>query len=472
MLNARLALRLKNLWRHPGFWVAVVIVFLALLLLLWPSEPPLGNHSPQDQGHRDHSHHDHSRSNHNTPAANPASVSLPIVGDTQYTCAMHPQVRSSDPNERCPICGMALVPVMQPAAATDEKAVSLTLGPRAMALAQVRVTPVQRRALNSERRLSGRIAVDESGYKTVSARMAGRLDKLHINTTGSRVTEGEPLLEIYSPDLVSAQQELLQAIRLGEAQNQRLVREKLRLLGLASSEIDAIANNGKVRDRLVLRAPASGVVLTRHVAEGDYVSTGQTLFTLADLTRVWARLEAYETDLSPLNVGQKVSLTLAAYPGKSFTGELIFIAPVLDLPSRTAEVRVALDNPDGLLKPGLLTQARVAMDQSATLVVPDTAPLITGQRALVYVQSPEDKSQFSPREVTLGHRSEGYYSVIDGLDEGELVVTHGAFRLDSELQIRGLPSLMAPTGGSAPAHDHGGQNEQGDHIEHGGHNHD
>ncbi|MDQ2077086.1 efflux RND transporter periplasmic adaptor subunit [Marinimicrobium sp. ABcell2] len=473
-----------------GLLAAVVVL---VLILLWRLLAP-------GDAHRDHVHRtDDAPPQDQTTDAELSPQQSPgvNVGQTLYTCSMHPQVRSTDPDARCPICGMALIPV-----ATDEhdhddsvaaeETPGLRLSPRAIALSNIRTAPVEYRAITATLSLPGRVDYDETRQRVIAARMAGRLDTLHVNFTGAQVEAGDPLVEIYSPELISAQEELLQAARRlpgsesgalgdGARMTYQAARERLRLLGVSTQEIAAIEERGEVRDQLRIHAPMNGLVVTRHSTEGEYVNTGDPLFTLADLSRLWVQLEAYERDLNQLAVGQPVHVQLSAHPGETYEGQITFIQPRVDEARRTAQVRVEVANPEGRLKPGMLAQGLVQAEQPTALVIPASAPLLTGTRALVYVQDPTDDQRFRAREVTLGARLGDHYQVRSGLAEGERVVSHGAFRIDSELQIRGMPSMMAPEGNGAPAHDHGNgngheghggaQQEDTDHSNHGHHNH-
>jgi Cu(I)/Ag(I) efflux system membrane fusion protein len=417
---------------------------------------------------------------HGAPmSAAPDDAQAPADAQRMYTCSMHPQVRSSDPNGKCPICGMDLIPVPLDEGDDMEEpgdAPKLRMTPRSAALMQVEVRRVERLPLQIPVELFGRLEPDETRLRTIAAWMPGRLDWLHADFTGVQVREGQPMVRIYSPKLIAAQEELLQAVRAdrelaGEGvgivqETTRLTidasRDRLRLLGLSASQIQAMERRGRVDDLVTIPAPASGVVIERLAARGDYVETGQPIYRMADLSHLWAQLEVYESDLRWLAVGQKAYFKTESFPGEQFEGAVAFVDPTLDERKRTARVRVAIANPEGRLKPGMFVRGTVATDAPADaaslpLVIPASAPLITGRRAVVYVQLPDaDRPTFEPRDVVLGPRTGDWYIVQEGLVEGELVVARGAFKIDSELQIRGRPSMMQPEGGAPPVHDHGG----------------
>lgn len=367
-----------------------------------------------------------------------------------WTCSMHPQIRQPKPG-LCPLCGMDLVPVetdSAPAAALRQ----LMLSPAARALAEVAVVPVERRFVPVEIRMVGKVQFDETRLAYLSSRVPGRIDRLYANYVGMPVHAGDPLADLYSPELVSAQQELLQIAKaVGGAATASLLeaaRERLRRWGLTAEQIAGIEQSGKVRDHVTFYAPLGGVVVEKEAREGQYVEPGMRLFTVADLTRVWVILEAYESDLAWLREGQEVVFEAEAWPGESFKGTIAFIEPVLDPMTRTVKVRVHAPNDDGRLKPEMFVRAiaRAGMPDPAEppLVIPASAPLLTGQRAVVYVAVPGTEGTYEGRDVVLGPRAGDFFIVRKGLQEGDRVVVHGAFKIDSSLQIQGKPSMMTP----------------------------
>lgn len=389
-----------------------------------------------------------------------------------YTCSMHPQVRSVDPRERCPICGMDLIPV--PGGETtrvDGAAPRLSLSPRSAALLQVATVPVERRQAHTSLLLYGTVEVDETRLRHVAAWAPGRLERLFIDQTGIEVRAGEPMVEIYSPPLVAAQQELLQSVaaqqRLPEtaatshrASAEALVaaaRDKLRLLGLSAEQVAEVAARGTVADRITLTAPVSGVVTARDATQGMVVSTGDRMYSVADLSHVWAQLEVHEREVAWVRPAQPVTLRVAAHPGEEWRGMVAFVYPVVEEATRTVRVRVHVPNPGGRLKPGMFVTGEVQppTGHGEELVIPATAALLTGRRAVVYVLVPDaQEPTFEAREVVLGPRVGEEVVVRQGLAAGELVVMRGNFKIDSELQIRGRPSMMAggALGGAGHAH--------------------
>ncbi|MFW6159154.1 MAG: efflux RND transporter periplasmic adaptor subunit, partial [Planctomycetota bacterium] len=434
-----------------------------------------------------------------------------------WTCSMHPQIKLPEPG-LCPICGMELIPLE---ADDDGAARTFKTSEAAKKLMDVRVHPVERRFVTAEVRMPGKVTYDETRLHRISAWVPGRIDRLYVDFTGISVRAGDHMVYLYSPELYSAQEELLQAIEaLKSLERSELgtmketakatveaAREKLRLLGMTKDQIKQVEQRGSANDHVTIYAPSGGIVVKRHADEGQYVRTGSSIYTIADLNHLWVMLDAYETDLPWLHYGQEVQFIAKGYPGETFVGKIAFISPVVDDETRTVRVRVNVPNPgmklkpdmfvEGIVKSKLATGGRVmapdlagkwmcrmhpsvvkesagecdicGMPLSRTetlgyvaaesklrdrpLVIPKSAPLITGKRAVVYVQDPTaDEPAYVGRTIKLGPRAGDWYIVEDGLADGELVVTHGNFKIDSALQIQAEKSMMSLDDADVPEH--------------------
>ncbi len=420
---------------------------------------------------------------------------------TAWTCSMHPQIRQPEPGA-CPICGMDLIPVYS-AGEADEGPRTLTMSEAARALADIQTTDIRRTYPKADIRLAGRLDYDPTREQSLAARFPARIERLFVNFTGIRVDRGEHLAEVYSPDLLTAQRELITAHRADpDSSITRAARDKLLLWDLLPEQVDSILSREAAEDRFVLRAPRGGVVSEKKIQEGDYVKTGDPMFRIVDLAVLWLYLDAYESDLPWLRYGQDVAFTVEAVPGETFHGTIAFIGTEIDPTTRTVPVRVNVPNADGRLKPGMFARgvvaSRIAADgrvyapdlsgkwispmhpevvkehpgqcdvcgmdlvpasslgyvengeQPPPIVVPASAVLRTGKRAVVYLEKTDtDEPTFEGREIVLGPRAGDVFVVRAGLTEGERVVTHGAFKIDSALQIQAKPSMMNP--GDPPA---------------------
>ncbi|MCP4547722.1 MAG: efflux RND transporter periplasmic adaptor subunit [bacterium] len=379
---------------------------------------------------------------------------------SEWTCSMHPQVRQPEFG-LCPLCAMDLIPVGEDTGG-DLGRRELRLSAHARKLASLETALVERRHVDVELRLPGTVEFDETHVKRITAWVAGRLEEVHVNSTYETVAAGQALVDVYSPGLIAAQEELLQALRAVERTGgqgasvlaQRTLaatREKLSLLGLTSEQILTLERTRTTNDRVSIPAPLGGVVLEMNAIEGRFVDRGTPLYTIADLSQVWVQLAAYESDLSLIATGQTVTFESRAWPGEIFAGQVDFIDPVLDEQTRTTRLRVVADNSDGRLKPGMFVHATLLAgvdptdsDDEPPLVIPASAPLITGRRAVVYVAHPREEGRYEGREVVLGARRGDFYEVQSGLFADERVVTRGNFKLDSALQILARPSMMNP----------------------------
>lgn len=403
----------------------------------------------------------------------PVEKTLRETAPQIWTCAMHPQIRQPGPGQ-CPICGMDLIPVTSSPQTTGSER-ELTLSPYAVKLAGIEVAAAERKNVDKKIRIVGKVTYDETKVKTISAWFPGRIDHLYVDFTGTPVKEGDPLADLYSPELYSAQEELLQALALSGSIDQTeftatkevlsrtvdAAREKLRLLGLNAGQIASFEQSRELSEHVAIHSTINGIVIHKNAVEGVYVATGAELYTIADLSDVWVNLDAYESDLEFIRLGQAVELTAEAFPGKLFRGKIAFIDPILNDRTRTVKVRVSLPNPGGSLKPDMFVHAIVhaplkpAMRrEAAPLVVPASAPLITGKRAVIYIEVPGKENTYEGREVVLGQRAGEYYEISEGLSEGDRVVVNGNFKIDSAIQILARPSMMNPEGGVAPAMHH------------------
>ena len=286
-----------------------------------------------------------------------------------WTCSMHPQIRQDKPG-KCPICGMDLIPLKKNVisggdAVSDPDAIRLS--DEAMALADVQTTRVSRSNPVKQVRLYGKIIPDERSLQSQTAYVGGRIERLDIEFTGETVRAGQTLATLYSPELFTAQQELLEAVRMQQPALVQAAREKLRLWNLTDAQIDAIQYSGQASPMVEIKSNTNGIVIAKRVNRGDYVSQGSILFDIANLSRVWAMFDAFEVDLPFLAKGDQVEFTLSAFPGKTYSGRISFIDPILNATTRTARVRVDVANPTLEMKPELLFRKRLSSGPASVL---------------------------------------------------------------------------------------------------------
>lgn len=377
-------------------------------------------------------------------------------GDAVWTCSMDPQVKQPKPG-KCPKCGMDLIKMekgMTPSSDIDPNAVMFS--DEALALANVETIVVGSSAADKEIRLFGKIEPDQRLQQSQSAYVAGRIERLTISAVGDVVSKGQTLAVIYSPELYTAEQELVSALNAASNLSPLTSRpsplvdaavEKLRLLNIPQSQIDEVIKNKKASPYVELKANTSGTVVNKQVEQGDYVKQGQPLLQIANLGHVWAVFQAYESDLPFIHKGQQVQFSAEALPGETFTGRVTFIDPVLNGKTRTVGIRVELSNGGGRFKPEMLLVGNVAasMQRYADegVIIPKSAVLWTGKRSVVYVKDDvEEQPTFLLRQVTLGPSLPDGYVVLDGLAEGEEIVTNGAFAIDAAAQLDGKRSMI------------------------------
>jgi membrane fusion protein, copper/silver efflux system len=398
----------------------------------------------------------------------------------EYFCPMHPSIVRDQPGE-CPICGMKLerrvilfyrhpmdasihsdrpakdemgmdyVPVhsdeAQDGAGVEGRAAIKVLPERAQLLG-VRSEPVGTGSPGGVLRTVGRVAADERRRGVVHAKYEGYVEKLYVDFTGQPVAKGQPLLDLYSPELVASEKEYLVArgaqSRLGEssvpgvaqgaAELAAAARQRLRFFDVGPEDIAALEKTGVARRTITLRAPVSGVVVEKTAVVGTKVSPADGLYEIADLSRLWVLAEVYEKDLGAIRVGRPARITLAAQPGREWRGTVTFVSPTVKAETRTAEARIEVDNRDGVLKPEMFVDVSFEGSSTAGLTVPESAVIPTGERTLVFVDL--GQGRYEPREVVLGARVPGGYEVTHGLSAGERVVVSANFLLDSESSLR------------------------------------
>jgi len=352
----------------------------------------------------------------------------------------------------CPICGMDLIPAE--ASADGLSANQFKLTENALALANIE-TSIVSGGMNSADglMLSGKIQENEKTTAIQTAHFGGRIEKLHINSNGERVYKGQLLALIYSPELVTAQGELLTALSMKETQPglYNAVKNKLKLWKLSEKQINNIESSKKIVENFPVYSNVSGVVTMKMVEEGNYVKAGAPLLKIANLTTVWAHFDAYEKQLSRIQKGGEISITTNANPNEELKGKISFIDPILNTSTRTTIVRVILNNKKGLLKPGMFVQGVLKSNLSTTedtiLSIPKTAVLWTGKRSVVYVKQQGTDPIFEMRSIKLGSVIGDNYEVLEGLSKNEEIVTNGTFTVDAAAQLQGKKSMMNASGG-------------------------
>ena len=371
-----------------------------------------------------------------------------------WTCSMHPDIRRSEEGS-CPICGMELIPVGNEESLNSDV---FQMSEDAMKLANIRTMKVGTDAASKEMRLNGKVTIDERNSYSQSTHIPGRIEKLYVNFTGEEVTRGQRLAVVFSPELVTAQQELLQAYRIREEQPQlyAAVRQKLSNWRISESHMDQIVASGKPLQSFPINADVSGVVTEKFVELGDYVERGMPLYTVADLSQVWVLFDIYESQMAFVEEGSKIEFTVASLPGENFEGEISFVDPLLNSTTRVATARVEVDNSDGKLKPEMfasgVVKSNIGKMDSEEIVIPKSAVLWTGKRSLVYIKKDLDGNVgFELRQVVLGPSLGDSYVIEEGLSKGEEIVVNGTFTVDAAVQLAGKPSMMNSEGATTEA---------------------
>ena len=417
-----------------------------------------------------------------------------LAEKTLYTCGMHPQVVQDHPGD-CPICGMKLVPIRkQPSTAAEKKGNAganrkikyykstmllgeisqtprkdsmgmdmvpvyegedetntISVDPATVQEMNVRTGIVTKGPLRRIIRTVGVIDYNETALADVTTKFRGWIEKLYVDSTGKQVHKGEPLFDIYSPELYSAQSEYVLALNQGASALKQSARQKLKLFDVSEDQIAELEKSRQPQRTLRVDAPIDGIVVEKNVVQGQMVEAGMKLYRLADLGIVWVQSQIYEQDLALLKLGQEAEVSLSYLPDRKFRGRVTYIYPTVDEKTRTAQVRMEFHNPGFFLKPGMFATVELRAElKPAALLVPDSAVLRSGETNTVFVAL--DGGHFEPREVRLGPRADNdSYEVLSGLKEGERVVTSGQFMLDSESQLReAIQKMLSPNATPAP----------------------
>ncbi|MBF0197149.1 MAG: efflux RND transporter periplasmic adaptor subunit [Planctomycetes bacterium] len=464
--------------------IIVPIVILILGILIGRFSSPEGN---QQGGHG----HDHESS----------AMESAVEKQSTWTCSMHPQIKLPKQG-KCPICFMDLIP-QDTSGGSDEGERALKMSKAALALAEIETRVLERKEAEVKIDMVGKMAIDTTRISDIALLADAEIRRLYVNYAGIPVKKGEHLAELYSPSVYSAAQDLLVALQ-SQSADQELIssaKTKLKLLGVPNNYITSIEKTQNVSETYILTSPIDGYVENLVGYQGMWIKKGQMLCRVVDMGSLWAHLDAYESDLAWVRYGQSVSIRAEAMPGKKFEGTISYIPPRLDDRSRTVKVRVNVENPKGILKPGMFVSAILAArvtgsghvtspelrgkwispmhpeiikdgpgacdvcgmdlvkaeelgfsyDATAELplLLPDSSVLITGRRAVVYIRKPGEKPVFEGREVELGPKAGDHYVVLGGLKEGERVVVKGNFKIDSALQLQAKPSMMSMEGGES-----------------------
>ena len=386
-----------------------------------------------------------------------------------WTCSMHPSIRQSEPGN-CPICGMELIPLESND--SEDEPMEIRMSPAAIKLANIQTSVISLEKPVKEVRLNGKVQANEQNVYSQTSHISGRIERLMVSFTGEYIKKGQEIAYVYSPELVTTQEELFLAYKIRDTQPAlyKAARGKLLNWKLTDKQIDAIIQEGVPREQFPILSDVSGVVITKSINLGDYVKQGSALYEIADLSRLWILFDVYESDMPWVKVGDDVEYIVQSIPGKTFTGRINFIDPVINSKTRVAKARIAVSNPGLKLKPEMFATAIIKspiQGESESIIIPKSAVMWTGKRSVVYVKTSTDTGiGFMMRVVTLGPSLGESYVIEKGLSEGEEIATNGTFSIDAAAQLAGKPSMMSPEGGAVmTGHNHGISKEM-DHSEH------
>lgn len=368
---------------------------------------------------------------------------------------MHPAYKSDKPGI-APDCGMALVPkYAEDRSMAKMPAGTVTISPEKQVLAGVRTAIVERKSLVRNIRTTAQIVADETRIAHVHVKVAGYIDKVYVDFVGQLVKKGQPLFTLYSPDLVSTQEEYLiakrgnatlahapfQEISQGSQSLLQSAKQRLKLWDISDDQIKELDETGKVSKDLTFYSPITGFVTDRKVFPQTSVTPDTELYTVSDLSTVWANADIYEYEVPFVHLGQRVSLTLSYYPGKTYTANITYIYPTVDPQTRTVKVRIQIPNPVFALKPQMFANAELRVDYGTKIVVPQEAVLNSGTEQHVFVV--HDGGMFEPRKITIGPVVDSNAVILSGLKSGETIVVSGNFLIDSESGLKNAMSGMS-----------------------------
>lgn len=374
---------------------------------------------------------------HSEPSSNQTESEI-------WTCSMHPQIRQNEPGD-CPICGMDLIPASQ---GSSDNEIGFQMTADAIKLANIQTTIIGNADANegATLKLNGKIQANETKSASLVTHIPGRIEKLYVSYTGEQVNKGQKIATIYSPELITAQKELLEAKKIQDISPGLLTaaKNKLKYWKIGEQAIQDILTSGTIRENFNIYADHSGVVNQKRVSVGDYLSTGEVLFDVQNLYSLWALFDVYENDLSQVKTGRNIYFTTPSALNKRFKAKITFVNPVIDPNTRAATIRAEVSNTTGKLKPEMfITGELQTSKKSDNLTVPKSAVLWTGQRSVVYVKIPDtDIPSFEYREIEIADATASGYAVVSGLAYGEEVVTNGAFVIDASAQLNNQVSMM------------------------------
>ena len=362
-----------------------------------------------------------------------------------WTCSMHPQIKQPEAG-KCPLCGMDLIPLQNN---ESENPTAIVMSENALKLANIQTMVVGSGAVSKELRLNGKIQFDERKTVAQTTHIPGRIERLTINFTGEKVRRGQTIAVVYSPELVTAQDELLQAYSIKNSQPALFdaAKQKLRNWKISENTISKIISTGKAIQQFPITADVSGIVIAKKVNLGDYVERGVPIYEIADVSSLWVLFDVYENELNWVKVGDQIKYTVASLPGENFEGTISFLDPIINPQTRVSTARVEIKNNKNLLKPEMFVTGvlknNASKNTSQEIIIPKSAIMWTGERSIVYIKDASDsKTSFQLREVVLGTSTGASYVIKEGLSSGEEIVINGTFTVDAAAQLAGKPSMM------------------------------